>query len=47
MLCTQCAFYGCTRISTFDQDLASQHAVLAAAGCVVILVEQASVYRGR
>jgi hypothetical protein len=31
----------------FDPNLAIQHAVLEAAGCEVILVEQASVYRGR
>jgi len=34
--------YGCARVSTLDQDLAIQRAVLKAAGCEVIRAEKAS-----
>ncbi|HJU20625.1 MAG TPA: recombinase family protein [Stellaceae bacterium] len=33
--------YGYARVSTLDQDLATRHAALKAAGCVVIRAETA------
>jgi DNA invertase Pin-like site-specific DNA recombinase len=42
MFCTLCCFSATPRVSTFDQDLAIQHAALKAAGCEVIRADKAS-----